>query len=340
MKRFFSIILAFFCSQFILGAVTYKKTDVKPGDYVIWDAQHRIYKAIDGGNRGAPDFSRNWTIEDVTIPADMVDKIIAVVIEVFRGDRLPGQEEDIIKKDGESYAGNTSSGRMGNYMIYEKYFSQYEESRLRKRPLCGLYSQDGSTRYHAYIMFVSQSDRKWAYSSDKDNVGPKMEYKIGNDTYSTYIRDGEYETNWQYGMQNKDFYRHMVGRHGYELKFAVTQYNERRGASHRIKPNHWALECDKICPLNGVTSTWMVPTKNEIMSMSWEEKPINSSLKRLRLAGRKDCQEIKTGERYWTIQEYSKGYAYSWYLSEHDVVTVDASLEKPKERYVRTIAAL
>ena len=163
MKRFFSIILAFFCSQFILGAVSYKKTDVKPGDYVIWDAQHGIYKAIDGGYRGA---------------------------------------------------------------------------------------------------------------------------------------------------------------------------------SHRIKPNHWALECDKICPLNGVTSTWMVPTKNEIMSMSWDEKPINSSLKRLRLAGRKDCQEIKTGERYWTIQESSKTCAYSWYLDEHDVLNVDSFLTKSKERYVRTIAAL
>lgn len=76
------------------------------------------------------------------------------------------------------------------------------------------------------------------------------------------------------------------------------------------------------------------------MCLSGYEKPVNSSLKRLRLAGRKDCQGIRTGERYWTIQEYSKGYAYSWYLSEHDVVTVDASLEKPKERYVRTIAAL
>ncbi|MBR1510021.1 MAG: hypothetical protein IJ623_05180 [Bacteroidales bacterium] len=64
MRRLFSLILAFFCAQFILGAVTYKSTDIKAGDYVVWDAQRRIFKAIDGGFRGAPAATRNWTIEE------------------------------------------------------------------------------------------------------------------------------------------------------------------------------------------------------------------------------------------------------------------------------------
>ena len=341
MKRLFSLILAFFCAQFILGAVTYKSTDVKAGDYVVWDAQRRIFKAIDGGFRGAPAATRNWTIEDVKIPADMVDKIVGVVMYVFRGgDEKPGQAKIVRKKDGDSYAGTKYSGSMGNYMIYERLFTIYNESPLRDVPLTGIYSQDGSTCRHAYVLFLDKSDRKWVYSSDKDNVGPKIDYKIGNNTKSTYIRDSKSETDWVYGQQYKDFKKYLVGMNGYELKFAVTQYNERRGVSHRIKPNHWALECDRIRPFAGATtSSWMVPTKNEIMMMSCFEKPVNNALKRLRLAGRKDCREITVDERYWTIEEHSKDKAYCWYLNEADVIIVQP-LEKTKERYVRTIIAL
>lgn len=340
MKHFFSLILAFFCAQFILGAVTYKSTDIKAGDYVVWDAQRRIFTALDGGFRGAPSATRNWTIEDVKIPADMVDKIVGVVMYVFRGgEEKPGQAEIIRKKDGDSYAGTKNSGSMGNYMIYERLHTVYNKSPLRNLPLAGIYSQDYSTCRHAYVMFLDKSDRKWVYSSDKDFVG-KLDYTIGNYSASTYIQDIMGVSDWKYGEQYKDIYNYFVGMNGYELKFAVTQYNERRGVSHRIKPNHWALECDRIRPFTGATtSSWMVPTKNEIMMMSCFEKPVNNALKRLRLAGRKDCHEIIAGERYWTIQEYDKDEAYCWFLSEYDVVVMEHR-GKTKEYYVRTIIAL
>ena len=126
---------------------------------------------------------------------------------------------------------------------------------------------------------------------------------------------------------------------GYDLKLAVTQYNERRGKSHRIKPNHWALEYDRECLLLGATSGWYVPTVAEVERIGDSGKAIVFAMTCLSACRRGDCDLLDLNKDYWTIQEDDSRYAFVWRLNSDNKVETGYCL-KDKSRYVRLIMAL
>lgn len=339
MKRLFVSLFSLFLFAIVVSAESYTAMDIKPGDYVLWDAKNCRYVAIDGGNRG----DGRW--ENVDINGQgysyAAAETVGVIMYVFPEGEKPGQKtETIVEEDGWKAAPHV--------LVYNFIDHKYYASALRSLELPGIHSRDGRTVRHVYVMSIRNSDRTWVYSNDYDSI-IKIEYSGTTDGKSWIawqrIRNQKdedtFDYSYDYSCTQKNHINHyIVGETGYDLKLAVTQYNERRGKSHRIKPNHWALEYDRECLLLGITSGWYVPTVAEVNRIGDAGEAIRMSMARLaNYRQHKDCDPLDVDTEYWTIQEDDKKYAYVWsFNSDNKVKTV--CRPKDKSRYVRLIMAL
>ena len=339
MKRFFVSLFSLFLLGAVAGAESYTAMDIKPGDYVLWDARKGHYVAIDGGNRG------NGKCVYVDINGQgypyAAAETVGVIMYVFPEGEIPGQKtETVVVKDGWKAAPHV--------LVYKFDDRIYYESALRSLDLPGIHSRDGRTVRHAYVMSIRGSDRTWVYSSDNDNI-KKIEFTgrtadgkrwIGWQRIRDEWDDDTFDYSIDYRSSQKNHINsYRVGETGYDLKLAVTQYNERRGKSHRIKPNHWALEYDKECLLLGTTSGWYVPTVAEINRIGDSGKAIVFAMTLLSTYRQDNSTLLDVNKHFWTIQEKNSYSAYAWKInSDNKVETAPES--KTKSRYVRLIMAL
>jgi len=338
MKRFFVSLFSLFLFGAVLGAESYTAMDIKPGDYVLWDAKKCYYVAIDGGNRG----DGKCVYVDINGQgySNAIEETVGVIMYVFPEGEIPGQKtETVVVKDGWKAAPHV--------LVYNFEDQQYYSSALRSLELPGIHSRDGRTVRHAYVMSIRNSDRTWVYSSDDDSI-VKIEYSgttngqywIGWQRIREEKDNDTFDYTYDYSStQNNHINKYMVGETGYDLKLAVTQYNDRRGKSHRIKPNHWALEYDRECLLLGITSGWYVPTVAEINRIGNSGKALLFSMTRLATYRHKDCELLDANKDYWTIQENNFCSAYVWRINSDNQVETHTEY-KSKSRYVRLIMAL
>lgn len=195
----------------------YDANDLKPGDFVIWNATKSRYEALDGGYRNK---NRNLG-RDASSFKNQVIGIVAAAL-----DEVP-------------------SGATG----------------------CkGIYTTDGKM-HHALVIDLKDCDRRWVYSSDNDDPA------IGNDIWGN-------------------------ARHGYSMTQVFIAYNERRGASHRIKPIHWIVARNSSNRLPGGTTGWYLPSVYEMERTMLQ--PVNASLSALIKAGRTDVGRIQLESDYWS----------------------------------------
>lgn len=239
----------------------YEANDLKPGDFVIWNASKSRYEALDGGYR-----NKNRNIgRDASSFKSQVIGIVAAVL-----DELP-------------------SGATG----------------------CkGIYTADGKM-HHALVIDLKDCERKWEYSSDNDDPA------IGSEIWSN-------------------------DRHGYSMTTAFFAYNDRRGASHRIKPIHWIVARNSSNKLPGGTTGWYLPSVYEMERTTLQ--PVNASLSALIKAGRTDVGRIQLESDYWTC-DYDRNHnnkAFVWNFVDvpyyHNVETYVR--KKQAELFVRAVFAL
>ena len=339
MKRVFVSLFPLFLFGTVLSAQSYTAMDIKPGDYVYWDARNCRYVAIDGGNRG----NGKCVYVDINGQgySNAAAETVGVIMYVFPEGEMPGQKmETVAIEDGWKAAPHV--------LVYKYIDQQYFTSSLQSMPLSGIYSRDGRTFRHAYVMSIHNSDRTWVYSSDYDSID-SIEYSgttkdgkywVGRQRIRNKQEEDRFDYTYDYSSsQNNHINKYMVGETGYDLKLAVTQYNERRGKSHRIKPNHWALEYDRECLLLGATSGWYVPTVAEVERIGDSGKAIVFAMTCLSACRRGDCDLLDLNKDYWTIQEDDNRYAFVWRLNSDNKVETGYCL-KDKSRYVRLIMAL
>lgn len=223
----------------------FRDYDLKPGDFVIWNASKSRYEAIDGGLR-----SKNRNLgKDAS---SFKNQVIGIVATVYK---------------------DTPYGTSG---------------------LKGIYTSDGKM-HHALVIDLQDCDKTWEYSSDNDDPA------AGNDI-------------WGHGL-----------RRGYTLTKFFLPYNDRRGASHRIKPIYWIAARNSSKPLQGGTTGWYLPSVYEMEHANLQA--VNASLSGLIKAGRTDVGRIRVESDYWTC-EYDRNHndkAYVWNF-----------IDKPNNHKVKT----
>ena len=339
MKRLFVSLFSLFMFGTVMSAESYTAMDIKPGDYVYWDARNCRYVAIDGGYRG----NGKCVYVDINGQgySNAAAETVGVIMYVFPEGEMPGQKmETVVEEDGWKAAPHV--------LVYKFIDHKYYTSALQSLPLSGIYSRDGRTFRHAYVMSIHNSDRTWVYSTDYDNIkeiecsGTTKDgkYWVGRQSIRNTQDEDTFDYTYDYSTSQKNHINHyMVGETGYDLKLAVTQYNERRGKSHRIKPNHWALEYDRQCLLLGATSGWYVPTVAEVERIGDSGKAIVFAMTCLSMCRHGDCDLLDLNKDYWTIQEGNYCSAYVWKLDSDNQVKTHTEY-KDKSRYVRLIMAL
>lgn len=261
--------------------------DIKPGDIVVWDSVKKRFVAIDGGlaqiTANGKSVFRQVDLKSASYNA------LGVVMYVLEEGETAGERERIIQPASVRYMVNWEeviSHRFPDYGkrdIEVKYkelkyhdIITYPNSALRSLKLSGIWSQDGKTMRHAYVMGFTESE-KLVYSSDEDKIAESSSWKGICPIYYP-------------GLYGLDYYN------------ALEKYNDNRGASHRIKVNYAADRAREKTPLPGATSGWFVPTYTEIELMAWGAGAVQHSLVAL-AKHRKDVTPLKTNSEYWTISE-------------------------------------
>lgn len=237
-----------------------KASDLKPGDFVVYNTSKKRYEAIDGGLRGV----RSNVGADASSFKNQVIGIVATVYE-----------------DGPKY----SSG------------------------LKGIYTSDGKV-HHALVMDLRDGDRKWEYSSDNDPMS---------------IVDNSF----------------LKDRIGYKLTQEFLPYNERRGASHRIKPIYWIVTCNSTRPLQPGTTGWYLPSVYEMEHAAIRE--VNTSIGLLIKAGRTDVSRVLVGSDYWTSQYGTQNdKAMAWNYDDQPYVqkVFITTRKKQAELFIRAVFSL
>lgn len=237
-----------------------KASDLKPGDFVVYNASKKRYEAIDGGLRG----SNSNVGADASSFKNQVIGIVATVYD-----------------DGPEFA----SG------------------------LKGIYTSDGKV-HHALVMDLRDGDRKWEYSSDNDPMS---------------IVDNSF----------------LKDRIGYKLTQEFLPYNERRGASHRIKPIYWIVTCNSTRPLQPGTTGWYLPSVYEMEHAAIRE--VNTSIGLLIKAGRTDVSRVLVGSDYWTSQYGTQNdKAMAWNYDDQPYVqkVFITTRKKQAELFIRAVFSL
>ena len=362
--------------------VKYSASDIKVGDYVAWDNAKSRYVAIDGGNRGDYEKQKKVDIMDLGKKAgfsDVTQNIVGVVIYVFEDGVKPG-----------AILSNVLLARAPkNYNVPTDKDKEKKNGQLASKRLSGVWTPDGKTQKHVYIMSLIESDKKMVYSDENDNIaksscypsgGPRIRDQIvlehwytvddnrgyykgspgckpsGDPKYfditsqELYVKPSpeqtkesrvEKDSHTGYSFDRTTYWKYSYNAYvyytGYDIKQALTQYNEKRGASHRIKPNHWALECDKKVPLKGSTSNWFVPTAEEIRHLTFVHC-VNQSINELAKI-KKGVKPLKENQNYWTIQEAGDNKAIGWFFNKH-WFDLDLFRKKNAEFWVRCVAVI
>ena len=259
--------LYYYCEELVIRnsmdkTETVQANDLKPGDFVVWNATKSRYEAIDGG----------WRSKKSNLGKDassFKNQVIGIVATVYK---------------------DTPYGTSG---------------------LKGIYTSDGKM-YHALVVDLQDCDKTWEYSSDNDDPA------AGNDI-------------WGHGL-----------RRGYTLTKFFLPYNDRRGASHRIKPIYWIASRNSAKPLQGGTTGWYLPSVYEMEHANLQA--VNASLHGLIKAGRTDVGKIRVGSDYWTC-EYDRNHndkAYAWtFIDEPNNHKVKTYVRKKQATlFVRAVFSL
>lgn len=391
MKNFFKLICATALGMMTLQVssgqskvVKYKAEDIKTGDYVAWSSTKNRYIAIDGGYRGDYERRAKIKLDELGKQAgfsDVAKDIVGIIMYVFPDGKKPGDPD---------WRARTLTARFPNSgpIPTDKDIDK-KKGLLYNMTLSGIWSPDGKTMKHAYVMSLTESSKKMVYCDEDDDIFNSKKYSpdqtrirdriilkydhlsgkederrgdhtpkqylcydvLSRELYYkpepkervqeyTYSMVGKNGRNYS-GLYAKNIWRYShsayVYSSGYDLKQEVTKYNERRGASHRIKPNHWALECDKKTPLKGTTSGWFVPTVEE-MACGSDDYIVNHSLEDLARV-RKDVKPFKVNQNYWTIQEAADNKACAWYFDKNWIL-IDMYRKKNAEFWVRCVAVI
>jgi hypothetical protein len=186
----------------------------------------------------------------------------------------------------------------------------WKYSRLVDAKLDGVWSEDGKVNRHVYIIGLNEYDSTWPYATDNDNVNAASEFQVHK------IRK---EGSTAVGYTGADLYK------------GATDYNNRRGVSHRVKPNHWAVTCNTQNKLPGNTSGWFIPTRSEIMLMANTDL-ITNALVTIH------CTPIHD-KVYWTIEEASNTTAVGWRCNKGKITIIPAA-KKQTNCHARAIAVL
>ena len=266
---------------------SFSANDIKPGDVVVWDSVKKRFVAVDGGLSQITANAR-YSFRQIDWKSASYNAI-GVVMYVLEEGEVPGERERSIEAASVTHMVNWEkviSHRFPDYgerdmeVKYEvlKYHDNftYPKSSLRSMNLSGIWSQDGKTMRHAYVMGFTESE-KLVYSSDEDKISESSAWKGNCPIY-------------------------YPGLYGYDYYHALEKYNDLRGSSHRIKVNYAADKAREKTPLPGVTSGWFVPTYTEIELMAWGAGAVQHSLVAL-AKYRKDVTPLKTNTAYWTISE-------------------------------------
>lgn len=251
---------------------------------VVWDVLKQRYIAIDGG---LGDLRGNGSFREVDLKGASYNAL-GVVMYVLEEGEVPGERERSIEPASVRHVVNwgiVKNHRFPDYgkrdieVKYEtlKYHDRitYPKSELRSRKLSGIWSQDGKTMRHAYVIGLNESE-KLVYSSDEDKISESSAWKGICPIY-------------------------YPGLYGYDYFLALEKYNELRGASHRVKINYAADRAREKYPLPGETSGWFVPTYTEIELMQGVVAVQHTLVALSR--HRKDVIPLKTNSAYWTISE-------------------------------------
>lgn len=215
-------------------------------------------------------------------------------------------------KDGGLRGSNRNVGSdvtMFKFLVVGIVAAVYDDGPSYSSELKGLYTSDGK-KHHALVMDVVDCDQKWVYSSDNDEMKIVSGYDKGK-------------------------------RIGYKLTQELIAYNERRGASHRIKPIHWIVARNGNHWLQPGTTGWYLPSSKEMKEAAIRE--VNTSIGVLIKAGRNDVSRVRVGSDYWT-SEYShhSDKAIAWSYDDTPGVQRVSTYERKKqaELFVRAVFAL